>query len=124
MDIRFPSSLVRGYETIIPTLRLPDTKDQHVLAAAIHAKAEYIITFNLKDFPNTILQSYNVEAVSPDEFVLRLIRTIPTYVFESARNHRLNLVSPPLSVEEYLTTLEQQGLPNTVAFLREHEDFL
>ena len=46
MNFHFPSGLVRGYELITPTLTLPDPNDRHVLAAAIHAKAKYIVTFN------------------------------------------------------------------------------
>ena len=38
------------YESIVPSLSLPDAKDRHVLAAAIVASAETIVTFNLKDF--------------------------------------------------------------------------
>jgi hypothetical protein len=100
---------------------LPDPKDRHVLAVAIHAKAEYIITFNLKDFPKTVLQSYEIEAMSPEEFVLRLIQQMPLAVLQSAKKHRLHLTSPSKTVVEYLATLEKQGLPKTVAFLREHE---
>jgi predicted nucleic acid-binding protein len=119
MDIHFPDSLVRGYESITPTLQLPDPKDCHVLAAAIHAKAEYIVTFNLKDFPQTILAVYNIEAVLPDDFVLRLIQENPNRVMEAVKNHRLRLVHPPKTPDEYLATLEKQGLTKTVAFLRE-----
>ena len=121
MDFHFPNGLVRGYESLTPTLQLPDPKDRHVLAVALYAKAESIVTFNLKDFPNTILQAYNVEAVSPDEFVMRLIQNIPDRVLEVVRFHRLRLKHPPKTVAEYLATLEKQGLPKTVAFLQEHE---
>jgi hypothetical protein len=38
------------------------------------------------------------------------------------RNHRLNLTRPSKTIEEYLATLEKQGLSKTVAFLREHKD--
>lgn len=51
-----PDCLVTGYEQLIPGLKLPDEKDRHVLAAAIRANAQAIITFNLKDFPATIPQ--------------------------------------------------------------------
>jgi len=121
MNFHFPDSLVHGYESIILTLHLPDPKDRHVLAVAIHAKAEYIITFNLIDFPNKILQFYNIESLSPDEFAVRLVRTAPNVVLESVRNHRLSLICPPKTVDEYLATLEKQGLTKTVAFLRKHE---
>jgi len=121
MDLHFPDSLVQGYESIIPTLTLPDTNDRHVLAIAIHVNAKYIVTFNLDDFPKTILRSYGIEAVSPDEFVQQLFQQFPRPLLLTAKNHRLSLVRPTKTVGEYLATLEKQGLPMTVAFLREHE---
>ena len=121
MNSHYPNGIVRGYESIIPTLALPDPKDRHVLAAAIHAQAECIITFNLKDFPHSVLKSYGIAALSPDEFVFRLIQLEPPLVALAAKHHRLSLKKPPKTVAEYLETLEQQGLPKTVAFLRKHE---
>ena len=122
MDFHFPDSLVHGYEPITPTLTLPDPNDCHVLAAAVHAKTKYIVTFDLNHFPNAILQPCNIEALSPDEFVLRLIQQYPKRVLATAQFHRLRLTRPPKTVDEYLTTLEKQGLSDTVAFLREHKD--
>ena len=43
--------LVSGYEVLIDSLSLPDPDDRHVLAAAIRAGAQVIVTYNLKDFP-------------------------------------------------------------------------
>jgi predicted nucleic acid-binding protein len=37
-------SLVEDYEELIPTITLPDPDDRHVLAAAIKAEAELILT--------------------------------------------------------------------------------
>jgi len=122
MSSHFPNALVRGYESITPTLQLPDLNDRHVLAVAIHVQAEYIVTFNLDDFPNAILRPYGIEAVSPDEFVLRLIQETPRTVLQAVKKHRLGLIRPPKTVDEYLATMEKQGLPKTVAFLREHRD--
>ena len=120
MDFHFPDSLVQGYEPIIPTLTLPDPDDRHVLAVAIRTKAEYIVTFNLDDFPKTILQPYGIEAVSPDEFVQQLIRQVPRPLLLAVNHHRLGLIRPQKTIEEYLATLEKHGLPMTVAFLRKH----
>ena len=122
MDVHFPTGLVRGYESITPTLTLPDPKDRHVLAVAIHVEAEYIVTFDLNDFPETTLRLYGVEALSPDEFVLQLIQISQKRVLETIKDHRLSLTRPSQTVDEYLVTLEKQGLPKTVAFLRERKD--
>jgi predicted nucleic acid-binding protein len=124
MDFYFPHCLVREYEYLTPTLQLPDSKDEHVLAVAIHAKAEYIVTTNLKDFPNSVLQHYGIEALLPDEIILRIIQRKPTRVITVINKHRQGFINPPLSVAEYLVMLEKQKLFKTVSFLREHEDKL
>ncbi len=41
--------LVMGYEDLIDSLTLPDPDDRHVLAAAIRARAEVIVTYNLRN---------------------------------------------------------------------------
>ena len=122
MDFHFPNGLVLGYEFLIPTLPLPDPNDRHVLAVAIHAKAEYIVTFNLKDFPKSALLPYHVKAVSPDDFVLRIIEYDTNNFLTTVAMHRATLTRPPKTVDEYLATLEKQGLLKTVAFLWEHRD--
>ena len=121
MDIHFPNGLVRGYEAIAPTLSLPDPDDKHVLALAIHTEAEYIVTANLADFPKAALHSYGIKAVSPDEFILLLIRKSPSRVLQTVKNHRLSLSRPSKTVDEYLAMLKKHGLPGTVAFLRKHK---
>jgi len=81
---------------------------------------EYIVTTNLVDFPNDILQPYGIQALSPDEFILLLIQKRPGRVLQVVKAHRLSLTRPSQTVDEYLATLEKQGLIKTVAFLREH----
>ncbi|WP_202867507.1 PIN domain-containing protein [Kribbella pittospori] len=65
--------LVMNYEPLIEIVDLPDADDRHVLAAAIKAHAQLIVTDNTKDFPEPALASWNVEAKSADDFVLDLI---------------------------------------------------
>lgn len=46
---------VIGYEPLIDAVKLPDLDDRHVLAAAIKARAQVIVTDNRKHFPETAL---------------------------------------------------------------------
>jgi hypothetical protein len=46
----FPHAVVHGYQPLID--QMPNhPKDRHVLAAAIACEADYLVTFNLRDFP-------------------------------------------------------------------------
>lgn len=119
MNAHVRDCLVSGYEWRIPELYLPDPDDRHVLAAAIHANAEVIVTFNLADFPAAILSGYEVEAQHPDQFIMRLFESSPELVCEAAKRQRKSLKNPPLTVDEYLASLERQGISNTVAALRQ-----
>jgi predicted nucleic acid-binding protein len=43
-------AFVTGYEPLIPQLR-HHPNDRHVLAVAVHVRAQFILTFNVRDFP-------------------------------------------------------------------------
>lgn len=116
--------LVTGFEGFIESLSLPDPDDRHVLAAAIHANAEAIITFNLKDFPTSTLSSHSIVAIHPDEFLISLIDAAPGQVCSAIKRQREGLKNPPKTAEELLDTLESQGLVQTVARLRQFVDEL
>jgi hypothetical protein len=124
MDKHVPDCLVTGYEPLISTFTLPDPDDRHVLAAAVHGGATTIVTFNLSDFPASVLNPYHIEAIHPDEFVARLWDESPAAVLEAARRQRAGLKRPPKTAAEYLATLEQCRLVETVARLRPHENEL
>ena len=110
--------LVTGYEHLIDTSTFPDPDDRHVLAAAIHARANLIVTFNLSDFPPTILAAHGTAAIHPDAFAVQLAAADETTVFQAAREQRATLKRPPKTPEEFVATLDQQGLPQTAALLR------
>ncbi len=116
--------LVTGYEPLIDVLNLPDPDDRHVLAAAIRCGADTIVTFNLKDFPEDALKPYGIEAQHPDEFLTCQLDLAPSLVCSAARKQRSSLKNPPMTVEEYFASLERQGLPQTVASLREFAELI
>jgi predicted nucleic acid-binding protein len=120
MDAYVDDCLVTGYESLIDTLQLPDMNDRHVLAAAIKSKASFIVTFNIKDFPRSVLDPFQIKAITPDEFVIRLIDEDYREVLKFIKRQRENMKQPSLTAAQYLAMLEQQRLPKTAAFLRGH----
>lgn len=117
MDNSILDCLVEGHMDLVPSLKLPDVDDRHVLAAAIHAGADAIVTFNLKDFPQPVCDQYNVEILHPDDFIRYQFDFNNPAVIVSAQRCRARLKNPPKTVDEYLETLAQQRLPKTVSVL-------
>ncbi len=113
MTEAIPDCLVTGYEHLVESLELPDPDDRHVLAAAIRAHAQVIVTFNLADFPAAQLQIHELEAVHPDDFVLGLIDLNEVSVVASFSEQIASLRSPPVSVSTALDALRTKGLPRT-----------
>jgi hypothetical protein len=110
MNAHVRDALVDGYQSLIPALELPDPDDRHVLAAAIKCGADLIVTFNLDDFPDEVLASYGLGACHPDPFLVDQLNLDAERVCTAMRLHRSSLKNPPKTVEEYLATLEEQGL--------------
>ena len=120
MDLHVEDALVEGYETIIPTLSLPDADDRHVLAAAIVGQCDTIITFNLKDFPQETLAPYRLEAVHSDIFVMRCIEVSLDAVHRTVLRQQQALKNPTKTLEDVFSALEQNGLKESVRTLRSH----
>ncbi len=124
MDKHVRDCIVEDYEDLIDGLTLPDPNDRHVLAAAIRGRCDVIVTYNLKDFPERELKVFGLEAQHPDVFITHLIDLSSAAVCIAVERHRLSLKNPPKSVDEYLRTLEQQGLSTTVRRLRDYSEIL
>jgi predicted nucleic acid-binding protein len=110
--------LVTDYEPLIEVLDLPDPDDRHVLAAAIKARAQVIVTDNLKDFPQAKLTPWNVEGRSADDFVLDLIDLNQQAVYAQVQRMADAWKNPAGTVDDVLTSLEHVGLLGSVAALR------
>lgn len=72
LNHHFRKSLVIDYEYLVGKLGCRDKSDEHVLAAAIHSKSKFLLTFNVSDFPKKLQVTYGVEVVHPDLFLLML----------------------------------------------------
>jgi predicted nucleic acid-binding protein len=69
MNAAFDDALVDDFHHLIAEMT-NHPKDRHVLAAAVVADADRIITCNLKDFPRAACERYGVEVEHPDDFLI------------------------------------------------------
>jgi predicted nucleic acid-binding protein len=113
MNDAVPDCLVTGYEHLMSAIDLPDENDRHVVAAAVQAHANAIVTFNLKDFPKETLASLDLEAIHPDDFITFQFDLDAAAVLAAARDCRRRLANPAFDGEAYIRTLEAQSLPKT-----------
>jgi predicted nucleic acid-binding protein len=113
MEQAFPEAMVRGHERLIGAMR-NDEKDRHVAAAAVKAKAEVIVTSNVRDFRH--LPS-GIEAMRPDEFLVGLFDASPDAILRVLQEQAADLRRPPMTVENLLGRLERVT-PNFVDLVR------
>jgi predicted nucleic acid-binding protein len=69
MRAAFEEAEVTGYESLLPAMT-NDPGDRHVLAAAVHAGADAIVSNNVKHFPPQALEPYGIELLTADEFLV------------------------------------------------------
>ena len=69
---RFPRAMVRENPAIEARLLLPDANDRHVLAVAVAAGADCIVTFNARDFPRHLLAEEGILRRDPDGLLWEL----------------------------------------------------
>lgn len=124
MDKAMPDANVIGHEQLVDSIRLPDQDDRHVLAAAIIANAEVIVTYNLKDFPVDYLSTFGIEAIHPDDFVSDLIDLNHALALEAVTNLRQALKNPPMTADSFLASLAQIEMANTVKALEDYKFIL
>ncbi len=107
MSQSFPDAMVSGYESLIDGMT-NDPKDRHVLAAAVRANAEVIVTFNVRDFPEPVLKPYDVLDLYPGLTIDVLEQQAGSYRRE------------PTTIAGLLPLLEPTGLPRFTAEARRH----
>ena len=119
MERALPAAMVQDFESLVDSVTLPDPDDRHVVAAAIRAGAQAIVTFNLRDFPAEVLRLYDLDAKHPDEFVLDCLDLAPALVANCVREQAGALRQPARSVADVLADLRAGGLVQSVARLHE-----
>jgi hypothetical protein len=123
IDAAVPDCLVHGYERIIEGLDLPDPKDRHVLAAAIKAGAQVIVTTNLIHFPASALHEFDIEAQHPDDFILFQKEENLPAVIQQLQVCRTQFKNPPLSIDAFIEKLKANDLQRTANWISEIRSF-
>lgn len=95
--------------------------DRHVLAAAVLAGAQHVITSNLSDFPPEATHPHGVEAVHPDDFLLAMLDLDAELVLWALARQAADLKDPPMTRDEVLDALAAT-VPRFVARAREVVD--
>jgi len=118
MNLAFPDANVEDFEDLIPSLKLPDRDDRHVVACAIRCNADLIVTFNSRDFPKDELSKYDIEIQKPDELILNLFDIHPELACKAFNKMVKRLKNPKKTKNEVLATLENCGLRESVEKLK------
>ncbi|WP_204805576.1 PIN domain-containing protein [Mycobacterium riyadhense] len=115
-----PDCLVetQAIQTLVPALTLPDPDDRHVLAAAILAGAQVIVTTNLKDFPPDELTKFRIEAKHPDAFLQDIYHLDGALMHQAVSEAAAAYKNPPMTVGELVEHLDSKGLPISASLLR------
>ena len=72
----FPDAWVDDYQHLLPVMK-NEEKDRHVLASTVRSGATVLVTFNLKDFPLEALQTWHIEALHPQDYLITLYSMSP-----------------------------------------------
>lgn len=104
----FSDALITGFEERIPSMT-NHPKDRHVLAAAIHADVDALVTLNLTDFPARAISGYALQVVSPDALLSSLLDNAPETILRIVAEQAQDLIAPPISIEDVIAELERSA---------------
>lgn len=113
----FSNADVQSYDHLIESMTCQQ-KDRHVLAAAVQAEAEVIVTFNLRDFPPESVELHRIEIQHPDDFLLNLYDLNPNAVLSELQEQANNNKAEPRTLTALLDALENSGAPDFAECVR------
>lgn len=111
MGSAFPNASITGWRALESGLAFywPDPDDAHVVAAAIRGRAEIIVTKNLKDFPDHLLNELGLHAASPDTFLSDLLDLNERVVLEAIAKQAQRTNNPALGITEIAVRLSKEA---------------
>lgn len=113
LETYFGEAWVTGFEPLIPAMT-NHPKDRHVLAATVLCGAQTIVTFNVKDFPADVLAPWNIEAQTPDRFLVHQFHLNPEAVLATLKDQ-----AAQHGGWERLMTIHHQTVPDFASLLKQ-----
>lgn len=104
MESAFPDAMVHGYQDLTNSMTC-DPKDRHVLAGAVRGGADALVTANLKDFPPSSTEQYELQVIHPDTFLLDQIDLYSREVLQVLHETVERRNRPPATVTDLLLAL-------------------
>jgi hypothetical protein len=80
----FPEAIVEGFEFLIPAMTNHE-KDRHVLAAAVRAGVNQVVTRNTRHFEQSAADPYGIEIRNPDDFLMNVVDLYPKQTLAAVR---------------------------------------
>jgi hypothetical protein len=102
----FPEALIEGFEHRIESMAV-DAGDRHVLAAAVHAQAQVLVTWNTRHFPAAACGTFGIAVHTADAFLCSLLSAAPEKMLVVLGAQASHLINPPQTVEQILDTLQR-----------------
>ncbi|MBO1326813.1 PIN domain-containing protein [Acetobacter sp. TBRC 12305] len=103
-NFQAPSTLVTQIQTQCQTAG--QKKDAHVIGTAVTAKADFIVTLNIKDFYTQVVASHGLKKIKPDAFLLHLLSTDPARTLAGVKAHRTSLRRTSPDATTYIAMLD------------------
>jgi predicted nucleic acid-binding protein len=112
----FPEAMVENYEHLIESMT-NHPHDRHVLAAAVAAEADLIVTLNTRHFPAAACDVHGLSVQTPDALLCDIAEAWPELVVSVLSAQAARKTRPPMSLAEVLNRLAPH-VPRFVSTVR------
>lgn len=124
MNAAFPDALITDWQRMLAVVpQEVHEKDRHVVAAALRAQANVIVTANLRDFPAQELESLSLLVQDPDDFLVTQFEVNPLLAASGVRQQLARLQNPHPTADEHIDSI-RATLPRYADVLSEFRSLL